>query len=72
MHIDSYKIYSYGTTWKNGKESKTETIKQMLTSDECITGRQLIELLSEVEHIWHGDYGSKDCHVEVTFKNRER
>ena len=27
MHIDSYKIYSYGTTWKNGKESKTETIK---------------------------------------------
>jgi hypothetical protein len=46
MHIDSYKIYSYGTTWKNGK--------------------------AEVEHIWHGDYGSKDCHVEVTFKNRER
>jgi len=72
MHIDSYKIYSYGTTWKNGKESKTETIKQMLTSDESITGRQLIELLSEVEHIWHGDYGDKDCHVEVTFKNRER
>lgn len=72
MHIDSYKIYSYGTTWKNGKESKTETIKQMLTSDECITGRQLIELLSEIEHIWHGDHGYKDCHVEVTFKNRER
>ena len=72
MHIDSYKIYSYGSTWKNGKESKDETIRQMLSSDECITGKQLIGLLSEVQDIWHGDYGDKDCHVEVTFKKRER
>ena len=52
MHIDSYKIFSYGTTWKNGKESKEETIKHMLTSDECIRGKQLIRLLEELEETW--------------------
>ena len=50
MHIDSYKIYSYGTTWKNGKESKDETIKQMLTSDECIRGKELIRL--QIDLAW--------------------
>ena len=40
MHIDSYKIFSYGTEWKNGKESKTETIRHMLTSEECIRGKE--------------------------------
>jgi len=71
MHIDSYKICSYGTTWKNGKESKVETVKHMLTSDECIRGKELIRLLEELEDTWHGDYGHKDCHVEITFKNRK-
>ena len=58
MHIDSYKIFSYGTTWKNGKESKVETVKHMLTSDECIRGKELIRLLEELEDTWHGDYGT--------------
>ena len=33
MHIDKYKIFSMDYDWKN---SKTTTVKQMLTSDECI------------------------------------
>jgi len=33
MHIDKYKIFSMDYTWKNGKQSKNTTVKQMLTSD---------------------------------------
>jgi hypothetical protein len=28
MHIDSYKIYSYGTTWKNGKKVKLKPLNK--------------------------------------------
>ena len=28
IHIDSYKIFSYGKTWKKGKEAKEETIQK--------------------------------------------
>ena len=35
---------------------KDETIKQMLTSDECIRGKNIIRLLEELEETWHGDY----------------
>ena len=45
VHIDSYKIFSYDTTWKNGKESKDTEIKHMLTSKECIQGKKFLQLL---------------------------
>jgi len=45
MHIDKYKIISMDHTWKNGKQSKDTSVKQMLTSDECILGKAFISLL---------------------------
>ena len=45
MHIDKYKIYSYGKSWNKGKESKTAEIQKMLTSEECIDGKQFLILL---------------------------
>ena len=39
MHIDKYKIFSMDYTWKNQKRSKDTSVKQMLTSDECIQGK---------------------------------
>jgi len=39
MHIDSYKIWSYDYDYKNGKKSKTTSIKQHLISKECIDSR---------------------------------
>ena len=49
IHIDSYKIFSYGKTWKKGKEAKEETIQKMLTSKECISGKQFLQLLSDLD-----------------------
>ena len=72
MHIDSYKIFSYDTTWKNGKESKDTEVKQMLTSKKCIQGREFMRLLEELDNTWHGDYCGFDCEIEVTFKPAKR
>ena len=71
MHIDSYKIFSYGKTWKNGKESKEETIQQMLTSKECIMGKTFIQLLEDLDQAWHQHGECKDCKIEVTFEPHE-
>ena len=67
IHIDSYKIFSYGKTWKKGKEAKEETIQKMLTSKECISGKQFLQLLSDLDDAWHTHEG-KDIEIEVTFK----
>ena len=72
MHIDSYKIISYDTTWKNGKESKNTEVKQMLTSKKCIQGREFMRLLEELDNTWHGDYCGFDCEIQVTFKPAKR
>ena len=48
VHIDKYKIYSYGKSWNKNKEAKTETIQKMLTSEECISGKQFLQLLSVI------------------------
>ena len=72
VHIDSYKIFSYNTTWKNGKESKDTKIKHMLTSDECIQGKKFLQLLEELEDAWHGDYGGHNLKIEVTFEPLKR
>ena len=69
IHVDKYKIYSYGKTWKNGKKAKESTIQQMLTSEECISGRQLLQLLSDLDDAWHYHEG-RDCEIEVTFTDR--
>jgi hypothetical protein len=69
-HIDKYKIYSYGKSWNKGKEAKTETIQKMLTSDECIDGKQFLRLLDDLQDAWH-THENKDCEIEVTFKNTE-
>ena len=68
VHIDSYKIFSYNTTWKNGKESKDTEIKHMLTSKECIQGKKFLSLLEELEDAWHNDYGGFNLHIEATFE----
>jgi len=70
VHIDKYKIYSYGKSWNKGKEAKTETIQKILTSEECISGKQFLQLLSDLGDAWHNNEG-KDCEIEVTFKNVE-
>lgn len=67
IHIDKYKIYSYGKTWKNGKEAKESTIQQLVTSEECISGKQFLQLLSDLDDAWHQHEG-KDIEIEVTFK----
>ena len=67
IHIDSYKIFSYGKDFKNGKESKEESIQKMLTSKECITGKQFLTLLSDLDDAWHG-YEGKHIEIQVTFK----
>ncbi len=69
IHVDKYKIYSYGKTWKNGKKAKESTIQQMLTSEECISGKQLLQLLSDLDDAWHYHEG-RDCEIEVTFTDR--
>ena len=68
IHVDKYKIYSYGKTWKNGKKAKESTIQQMLTSDECIMGKTFIQLLEDLDQAWHQHGECKDCEIEVTFK----
>ena len=67
MHIDSYKIWSYDYDFKNGKRSKTTSIKQHLVSEECIDSKSLINLLSDLDTAWHNGYG-KNIKVEVTFE----
>ena len=67
MHIDKYKIFSMDYTWKNGKQSKDTTVKQMLTSDECILGKDLMSLIESLDDAWHKHEG-KTCKIEVTFE----
>ena len=70
VHIDKYKIYSYGKSWNNGKQAKKETVQQSLTSDECISGKQFLQLLSDLDDAWHTHEG-KNLEIEVTFKGVE-
>ena len=70
MHIDKYKIFSMDYTWKNQKKSKDTSVKQMLTSDECIQGKDFISLLDSLDDAWHKHEG-KDCKIEVTFEPYE-
>jgi len=70
VHIDKYKIYSYGKSWNNGKQAKKETVQQSLTSDECISGKQFLQLLSDLDDAWHTHEG-KNLQIEVTFKGGE-
>ena len=70
MHIDKYKIVSMDYTWKDGKKSKHATIKQTLTSDECIQDKDFISLLDSLNDAWH-KYESKDITVEVRFEPHE-
>ena len=41
----------------------------MLTSEECISGKQLLQLLSDLDDAWHYHEG-RDCEIEVTFTER--
>ena len=70
VHIDKYKIYSYSKSWNNGKQAKKETVQQSLTSDECISGKQFLQLLSDLDDAWHTHEG-KNLEIEVTFKGGE-
>jgi hypothetical protein len=70
MHIDSYKIWSYDYDYKNGKRSKTTSIKQHLVSEECIDSKSLINLLSDLDVAWHNVYDKK-IKVEITFEPHE-
>ena len=70
MHIDKYKILSMDYTWKGGKKSKNTTVKQTLTSDECIQDKEFISLLDSLNDAWH-KYESKNITVEVRFEPHE-
>ena len=61
MHIDKYKIFSMDYTWKNGKQSKSTSVQQMLTSDECIMGKTFIQLLEDLDQAWH-QHGRSNHH----------
>lgn len=67
MYIDSYKIWSYNKEWKNGKQAKISTIRRMLTSEDSITGKEFLQLLSDLNDAWH-EYETKNVKVEVTFE----
>ena len=67
IHIDKYKIYSYGKSWNKGKEAKKESIQKLLTSEESISGKQFLQLLSDLDDAWHQHEG-KNIEIEVTFK----
>ena len=67
IHVDKYKIYSYGKSWNKGKEAKEESIQKLLTSEECISGKQFLQLLSDLDDAWHQHEG-KNVEIEVTFK----
>ena len=70
IHIDKYKIYSYGKSWNKGKEAKEESIQKLLTSEEVISGKQFLQLLSDLDDAWHAHEG-KNIEIEVTFKGVE-
>ena len=70
MHIDTYKIWSYDYDFKDGKKSKTTSIKQHLISEECITTKQLGQLLIDLDDAWHHGYG-KNVKIEVSFEPHE-
>ena len=67
VHGKEYMFIPYGKTWKKGKEAKEETIQKMLTTKECISGKQFLQLLSDLDDAWHQHEG-KDIEIEVTFK----
>ena len=67
MHIDKYKIFSMDYTWKNGKQSKNTTVKQMLTSDESIQDKDFVSLINSLADAWH-EHEGKTCKIEVTFE----
>ena len=68
IHIDKYKIISYSKPYKNGKQSKNEEITKMLTSEECISGQDFVNLLNNLDFTWH-KWEGKEITVEVTFKD---
>ncbi len=51
-------------------EAKKDTVQQSLTSDECISGKQFLQLLSDLDDAWHTHEG-KNLEIEVTFKGVE-
>jgi hypothetical protein len=53
MYIDKYKIFSMDYTWKNQKKSKTLSVTQYLTSDECIQSKDFISLIDNLDDVWH-------------------
>ena len=53
---------------KNGKQSKSTSVQQMLTSDECIMGKTFIQLLEDLDQAWHQHGSGKNVKVEVTFE----
>lgn len=69
IHIDKYEIKSLGKEWKNGKFTNKESLTHTLTSKECISGKQFLNLIDELNDAWHRHDG-KDIHVQVTFKDR--
>lgn len=69
IHIDKYEIKSLGREWKNGKFTNKESLTHTLTSKECISGKQFLNLIDELNDAWHR-HDAKDIHIVVTFKDR--
>ena len=66
IHIDKYNITAYGKEFKNGKESKQDTVLKTLSSKDCISGNQFLQLLSDLDDAWHIHEG-KDVEISVKF-----
>ena len=68
IHIDKYKIFSYSKPYKNGKQIGMQKLVKTVTSDECISGQDFVNLLNNLDYTWH-KWEGKEITVEVTFKD---
>ena len=68
IHIDKYKIFSYSKPYKNGKQSGMQKLVKTVTSDECISGQDFVNLLNNLDYTWH-KWEGKEITVEVTFND---
>ena len=69
VHIDKYTVNTIGTKWNKGKPKKNQTL-MTLHSEECIQGREFLDLLSEVIRTQH-HYRGTDVHFNVTITENQ-
>ena len=64
----AYGQYKAGDVRENGKQSGMQKLVKTVTSDECISGQDFVNLLNNLDYTWH-KWEGKEITVEVTFKD---